>query len=251
MNAETGQEQQPARPRYLPRTLALAGIVLFYWLMQTIAARHDLLLRLHIPATVSVRLAGLLEHHLWEFSLGMIAVVLLSRGHLWSYGINSMNIRLSLRYLVRFYVVALFVIAGGVVIPLLLHTPLPPYLGRTTTAESAGWLLFAWLAVPVADETVFHGLVQTVLVKFWPEEVRIGSWSVPVAIFFSTAVFVTGRTSVSIYGNATVEYALAAGIGLFGGWVYYRTRSLLAPMLAQAFLYGMPFAIRLLWMRFA
>ena len=57
-------------------------------------------------------------------------------------------------------------------------------------------------------------------------------------ILFTSVAFAAGRVHVPVYGGHLVEYLLALLIGLYGGIVYYRTKSLLAPMLSQAFFYG-------------
>ncbi len=64
----------------------------------------------------------------------------------------------------------------------------------------------------------------------------------------TTVLFAAGRMNVPVYGNQFIEYLLALAIGAYSGLVYFRTRSLLTPMLSQAFFYGLPFVVRFVYL---
>ena len=244
------EAQLPARVPYLPKVIALAAIVLCYACVQWISSRELFSSRIHHSAEIPFQLVVLFEHHIWQFAIGMLAILILSRGHLWSYGINSMNIRLSMTILLRFYVVAFVFVLVTLVIPTFPKNRLPYYFATMNGISFVGWMVFQWLATAVADEIFFHGLFQTVLLKYWKEEFVFSKIKIPVAILFSTIIFASGRTNIPIYGGSDFEYILAIFIGLFTGWVYYKTKSLLTPMLSQAFFYGMPFFVRYITMHF-
>jgi membrane protease YdiL (CAAX protease family) len=229
---------------YIKKIIVLGGIIALYWSMQQVATQQILTRFINLPVEFSVSLTAMFEHHVWQFVIGMVAIAVLSRGNLWCYGINSMNVNTSLGILLRFYCLASIFIFAAVVVPLLQGNYLPLSIRHSNSQTMLLWILFQWMATPVADEIFFHGVIQTVMLKYWPEELAIGSLKIPVAIVFSTIAFTFGRVNVPMYGSETMEYLLAMVIGFFGGWVYYKTRSLLTPMLAQAFFYGMPFAIR-------
>lgn len=146
--------------------------------------------------------------------------------------------------LLKFYAAALIVMIGLVVTPLIISGILPEYFRRMGKVDMIGWILFQWMATAVADEILFHGLFQTLLLKYWRQKFMLGSFEFPVVILFTSVAFAAGRTNVPVYGGYLVEYILALLMGLYGGIVYYRTRSLLTPMLSQAFFYGLPFVIR-------
>ncbi|MGA7161971.1 MAG: CPBP family intramembrane glutamic endopeptidase [Bacteroidota bacterium] len=228
----------------IPRVATLVAILACFALIEWVASFHILASLLPLPSSLSIPLAWLFEHHIWQFVIGMTAITILSRGHLWSYGINSSDIRISMSVLLKFYAVALIVMIGLVVMPMIISGSVPEYFRRMGKVNMIGWILFQWMATAVADEILFHGLFQTLLLKYWREKVTIGSFDFPVAILFTSVVFAAGRTNVPVYGGQIVEYILALLMGLYGGIVYYRTRSLLTPMLSQAFFYGLPFVIR-------
>ncbi len=235
--------QSPSRS-VVSRLASLVAVVACFALIEWVSSFHILTKLLPFPLSLSTPLAWLFEHHIWQFAVGMTAITILSRGHLWSYGINSSDIRISMSVLLKFYAAALIVMIGLVVMPLILSGTLPEYFRRMGRVDMIGWILFQWMATAVADEILFHGLFQTLLLKYWREKFMIRSFELPVVILFTSAAFAAGRTNVPVYGGHFLEYILAFLIGLYGGMVYYRTRSLLTPMLSQAFFYGLPFVIR-------
>ncbi len=238
--------RRPLTTKLAPVTGLLASFLLIEW-----ASSYRLLaslLALHLA--VSPTLVRLLEHAVWQFGVGMLAITLLSRGHLWSYGINSSDIRLSMAILLKFYGVAVGIVILGVVLPLTFSQEIPEYLRGLSRIDMAGWIIFEWMAAAVADEIFFHGLLQTVLLKFWRKEFVIGQYKIPAVVIVAAIAFAAGRSNVAVYGNNVVDFILALGIGVYGGLVYHRTRSLLTPMLSQAFFYGLPFVIRFVFLSF-
>lgn len=229
---------------FLPKIASLVAVAACFGLIEWASSFHFLTTVLPHPSSLSTPLAWLFEHQVWQFGIGITAITILSRGHLWSYGINSSDIRLSMSVLLKFYVAALVIMLGLVVTPLLSSGILPEYFARIGKVDMLVWILYQWMATAVADEILFHGLFQTLLLKYWREKVMIGRYEFPVVILFTTVAFAAGRTNVPVYGGHIVEYSLALLMGLYGGIVYYRTRSLLTPMLSQAFFYGLPFVIR-------
>jgi membrane protease YdiL (CAAX protease family) len=193
-------------------------------------------------------LAWLFEHHLWQFGVGMLVITVLSRGHLWSYGINSSDIRLSMSILLKFYMVASAIVAVVVVAPMVFSGMMPEYLVNASRVDMIAWILFQWMAAAVADNILYFGLFQTLLLKYWQEKISVKPFEVPVAILMTTVLFAAGRTNVPVYGNHLIEYLFALAIGAYSGLVYFRTRSLLTPMLSQAFFYGLPFVVRFVYL---
>jgi len=234
----------------LPKIASLAAVVGSFALIEWVSSFHLLSRMLPLPTSLSTPLAWLFEHQVWQFGIGMLVITVLSRGHLWSYGINSSEIRVSMSILLKFYAAAAVIIVGLVVLPLVLSGTISDYYLRLGKTDMIVWILFQWMATAVADEILFHGLFQTLLLKYWRERVVIGTAEFPVVIFFTTAAFAACRTNVPVYGGHVIEYVLASLMGLYGGIVFYRTRSLLTPMLSQAFFYGLPFVIRFAYVAF-
>jgi membrane protease YdiL (CAAX protease family) len=82
----------------------------------------------------------------------------------------------------------------------------------------AGAVVVALVLTPIAEELFFRGFLQPALQRW------VGPWS---AIFLGAAFFAVAH--MDLYA---IPPMLALGIGL--GWVYYRTKSLLAPVLVHA-----------------
>ncbi|MGE5313359.1 MAG: CPBP family intramembrane glutamic endopeptidase [Acidobacteriota bacterium] len=227
----------------LKQVLMLAAIAGMYVAVRTWGT-FTLLHRIpFVAASFDPALVGILESHLWQFLFALAGLTVLSRGNLWSCGINSMNVRMSLGMLLRFYAgaVAVLVIiglAGGFL--RIAYSEFPP-------ADRGLVMVIHWLSSPVADQLLFFGLFQTALLKVWTGRIRIGESEIPSAIFITAVMFALGRIGLPHYISNPLEYAAGYGIGLFSGYVYYRTRSLLAPMLAQAFFFGMPDAVHIIF----
>lgn len=228
----------------VPKIASLAAVIACFVFIEWVSSFHLLTRILPVPSSLSTRLAWLFEHQVWQFGIAMFAVTTLSRGHLWSYGINSSEIRLSMSILLKFYAVASVVIAALIVVPMLLTGYLPDYCQHPGKSDMIVWILYQWMAVAVADEILYHGLFQTLLLKYWREKIVVKSFELPVVIIVTSIAFAAGRTNVPIYGSPAIEYLLAFCIAFYGGIVYHRTRSLLTPMLSQAFFYGLPFVLR-------
>ena len=236
------------RAPILAKIVSLASVLLCYALVEWMSSAHLLTRILPHPPSLSIPLALLFEHHLWQFGVGMLAITILSRGHLWSFGINSSDIRLSMSILLKFYAAATAVVAVVVVAPMVFSGIMPEYLLHVSRVDMIAWILFQWMATAVADNILFFGLFQTLLMKYWPEKISFKSFEVPVAILMTTVLFAAGRTNVPVYGGHFLEYLLALAVGAYCGLVYFRTRSLLTPMLSQAFFYGTPFVVRFVYM---
>ncbi|MGA9408405.1 MAG: hypothetical protein WBW71_14820, partial [Bacteroidota bacterium] len=186
--------QSPSRS-IVSRLASLVAVVACFALIEWVSSFHILTKLLPLPSSLSTPLAWLFEHHIWQFAVGMTAITILSRGHLWSYGINSSDIRISMSVLLKFYAAALIVMIGLVVMPLILSGTLPEYFRRMGRVDMIGWILFQWMATAVADEILFHGLFQTLLLKYWREKFMIRSFELPVVILFTSVVFAAGRTN--------------------------------------------------------
>jgi len=236
------------RAPILAKTISLASVFICYWFIEWASSAHLLTRIVPYPASLSTSLAWLFEHHLWQFGVGMLVITVLSRGHLWSFGVNSSDIRLSMSILLKFYMAASVIVAVVIITPMVLSGMMPEYLAHTSRADMLAWILFQWMAAAVADNILYFGLFQTVLLKYWQEKIPFKPLEVPVAILMTTVLFAAGRTNVPVYGNHLIEYLFALAIGAYSGLVYFRTRSLLTPMLSQAFFYGLPFVVRFVYL---
>jgi hypothetical protein len=190
-------------------------------------------------------LLRLFEHHVWQFLICMVVIAVLSRGNLWSFGINSVDVRKSIRILVRFYAFTFVAVAGMVFYSWMKLHPIPAVAQNASMTNLLGWIILQWMVAAIADVLLFQGIFQTISVRTWNDHLEFGSIKIPVAVLFSTIAFAFGRVNVTIYGSATVDYVLCTMVGFYCGTVYSRTRSLLAPMLSVGFFYGLPFIFTL------
>ena len=183
------------------------------------------------------------EQHFWQYLFSFIAVVVLSRGHLWSYGINSQNLKTSMVWLVWLYgaIIVATLIFGEEILPFSASN-IP--IGTTETFIA---FLTYWMSSPVANQILFFSFGQTILMKQWGDSFSVRGF--PVAIFFSATLFALGATSSHFHFG---EYSIIPTflLGLYSGIVYWKTNSLITPMLGHAFYFGFPLFIHILRINF-
>ena len=182
------------------------------------------------------------EQHFWQYLFTFVAVVVLSRGHLWSYGINSQNLKTSMVWLAWLYAVTIIgtfaaEAFGKEILPVASFT-IPSGMKETIAA-----MLAYWMSSPVANQILFFGFGQTILIKQWGDSLKIAG--IPIVIIFSAIFFTFGATSSQFFvGEYTLAFTFA--LGMFSGLVYWKTNSLITPMLGHAFYFGFPLFIHIL-----
>lgn len=193
-----------------------------------------------VPLPVPPSLAFRFEHHAWMFAAGILGILFVSRGHLWSFGINSKNLAVSMRWTAGAYIAA-----AGLASAVAVMDP-PLRAGWEAAADSGASafvsMLILWMSSPVAHQILFFGLFQTMLAKRIGYERRIGP--VPAAVVIPVLLFSLWPPDAPFVlpGGDT---AVALLIGSFSSAAYWRSGSLIAPMLGHAVLLGLPFALSL------
>lgn len=182
------------------------------------------------------------EQHFWQYLFAFIAVVVLSRGHLWSYGINSQNLKTSMVWLAWLYgatIITTFalILLGKEILPVAASN-IP-----TGDKETIITMLVFWMSSPVANQILFFGFGQTILMKQWGDSLKIVG--IPIVVIFSALIFTYAVTSSRFYaGEYSIIFTFV--LGLFCGLVYWKTNSLITPMLGHAFYFGFPLFIHIL-----
>ncbi len=181
------------------------------------------------------------ERHFWQYLFAFIGVTVLSRGHLWSYGINSQNLKTSMVWLAWLYVVVIL----GTIISVWTGKEILP-TGAENVHEgpysAVTAMLVYWMSSPVANQILFFGFGQTILMKQWGDGLKVGRF--PVVVLFSALLFTYGATSSQFeFGEYSALFTFI--LGLFCGMVYWKTNSLITPMLGHAFFFGFPFFVHI------
>ncbi len=176
------------------------------------------------------------ERHFWQYLIAFVGVTVLSRGHLWSYGINSQNLKTSMVWLSWLYIVVIavtfiFLWTGRELLP----------IGASNVQQGRNHAVIAmlvyWMSSPVANQILFFSFGQTILMKQWGDGLKIGR--IPVVVIFSALLFTYGATT-SQFAFGEYSALLTFILGLYCGMVYWKTNSLITPMLGQAFYFGFP-----------
>ena len=212
----------------------VAAIVLFCYGATALTGAG--LLREFFPSGISPQLSGVFERHLWQFILSFTAIGYLSRGHLWSYGINSTNLKSSMQWLGALTIVTIVLSAlalfGGVeLIPSAFVEP------SERIDDAVFMMLIQWMSSPVANQILFFGFAQTLMIK----TIRSGNKTVtvPLIVLVSSILYTVMATRLPSGGGAVAMVATFT-LALYCGIVYWKTGSLITPMLGQAFFFGFP-----------
>jgi uncharacterized protein len=184
------------------------------------------------------------EHHIWQMVLALALIWLFSQGKLSKWGLNLKNLRASMWIFAWFVPVCLAILFAVVALPLLLKHHAPEFDYPLTRANIAGWLSFEWLLPGPSEEILFRGLIHTFLAQTWRGVWRVGKFAMPTAGIITTLIFCLAH--VNLFQAPHISWSqqvFAFGLGIFYSAVYYRTGSLLTPILAHNFWDGMVFVM--------
>lgn len=136
---------------YIKRFLVVTfGIILFIFIKSTLPLSN--IFGLYFSNTELIKL---FEKYLWLFITGFICLSILSRGQLWSYGINSSNFIKSIKIL------PIYILVGII---------FNNYIEITNNynlnnLDRIIYYLTFYLAIPVANIVFFIGFIQNYLIR--------------------------------------------------------------------------------------
>ena len=195
-------------------------------------------------------------HHLLELVFTVLVMQFVFRKNLHQWGWNLNKWRESLRIFGWF---VLFYLGWSILTRLdEIVSGTAPFFGYPLTAKNiAGNLGFRILLNGTAEEALFRGLVMIVLVKYWRGTYRIGNVEIPSVGIVATIFFMLGHINFTVSPLAVTHFSLyqqflSFSLGLFYAIVFYRTGSLLGPILMHSYsntiavtvLYSMAFLFR-------
>ncbi|MDD8017947.1 MAG: CPBP family intramembrane metalloprotease [Bacteroidota bacterium] len=225
---------------FTQKTLSIAGVILF----SIVVVRYSAIsvIGKFLPFTYSSNHFHLFEQHFWQFVFSFLAMIFLSRGHLWSYGINSQNLKVSMAYLAWLYLATVlltivFAISGKSLIPIF-ATDFPLHYKTSIIL-----MLIYWMSAPVANTILFFGFGQTVLMKQWGDSLKL--FGIPWIVILSAFLFTVLSTAACFDGVGIYSWAITFFFGVYAGFVYWKTNSLITPMLAHAFFFGFPLFVKI------
>ncbi len=176
-----------------------------------------------------------INHHVVQMLIATVLIALLTRGHFKKAGFNLQNMRESLNLLTKgfFPVLLIFLLAGHAIVPLIQATPPERFTGDLRLLDFSGMMIFSWIIVGLSEETVFRGFFQSALAKFWNGTFRLFDTDIPIAGFIAALIFTIAHISFRNMSADPRQLILAFVLGLYYAVAYYRTGSLLAPIIAH------------------
>ncbi len=126
----------------------------------------------------------------------------------------SFNFRMENKRIIPFIIIATIALLFGVISPIGSIIPMPESLKKLFLDFGSQTGIFAFLliviAAPILEELIFRGIILDGLLK---------SYSPAKSIFFSSLLF--GLVHLNPW-----QFVTGFIIGIFSGWIYYRTKSL-------------------------
>lgn len=176
-----------------------------------------------------------LNHHLAQMLIALVLIGFMTRGRWGAAGLNVANARESLRLLTRGFVPVLlvFLIAGHAITPIAQGVPPDRFASDMRAMDLVGIFVFSWVIVGISEEIVFRGFFQTALGKFWHGTVSLVGVRVPTAGLWAAVIFTIAHISFRTMNADPRQLVLAFVLGIFYAVAYFRTGSLLAPIVAH------------------
>jgi uncharacterized protein len=221
----------------LARWLALLVLLTIHFGVQ-FAARHLVVYRRFTDDPLLLQSGSWLHyvnHHLAQMAIALVLIALLTHGRLRTAGLNLDNVRESARLITTgfFPILLFFLLAGHAFTPLVQGLPPERFADGVRIADLVGILAFSWVLVGLSEEIVFRGFFQTALARFWRGTMSIFGVTVPVAGLLAAAIFTIAHISFRSMSADPRQLVLAFVLGVYYAVVYYRTGSLLAPIVAH------------------
>jgi len=187
--------------------------------------------------------AWISTHHVNQFLLTLGVMWLWSSASLKSWGFNLNAAKVSLQWFGWF---AFYCTLGTLlfqIAPMVLfhHLPQPDF--PLNVRNVTGYLGFQYLLSGTGEEPLFRGLVMVILLKSWTGELKLGKIVMPVAGLWATLLFMLAHVNYTLSPLKITHFSwqqqlFCLAFGLFDAAAFYRTRSLLCPVLAHGFSNG-------------
>ncbi len=178
-------------------------------------------------------------HHIFQLILTVLLMLVFKR-NLGFWGFNLNNLNKSLVYFKQFVMCSTgFVLLYYVILFFFSATPGPGY---ALSAENIlGQLGFQLFLSGTCEEPLFRGFVMIILYGAFAGSIRFVKTDIPTAGIIAAIFFTVAHIQYSIwpfeitYINP-MQLVLSFGLGLYYAVVFYRTRSLLTPILAHGYI---------------
>lgn len=179
------------------------------------------------------------EHHLIQLGGALVLITIASRGKYQEWGLTMKRRWQSIKLFKKFsYYYLLYFIGISFLIQLIIYYPGPPFEHTFNSFQVLGYLSFGFLLTGLSEEILFRGFIHTVLYRATKKTWTIYKIKYPVAGLIASLIFCLAHVGISffpfeIYHLNPLQLLQAFVLGLFYSYAYYRTGSLLAPILAH------------------
>jgi membrane protease YdiL (CAAX protease family) len=187
------------------------------------------------------------------FAISILMIWHISQGKFENFGfvLKGRNLKLKSSIILGIILVLIAVLIDYIT-KMLFGNPIngPEY--PLTIANLLGMMSFQWIFVGIFEEPLNRGLVQTYLMDNLRGNMTIFKWKFHIGTVISAIIFGLGHFGPHIFfGGSYITLVphliLAALCGLFIGYIYQETRSLLGPILIHNIYDGFVTTIGMFW----
>ncbi|MBN1274193.1 MAG: CPBP family intramembrane metalloprotease [Candidatus Aminicenantes bacterium] len=185
--------------------------------------------------------------HIPQFVIPFVLICWITKGRLGEYGFN---LKQKPPIFTHWHMLGLGILFGLLmslkyVSPIIKGAPLD-ILRPVTSANVLGHMTFQWIVVGLSEETMFRGLIQTYLMKNLKGYVRLlghdlHAGTVVGAILWGAFHFI--NILVMPLGPVVFFVVVTTVAGLFMGYAYQETGSLLTTIIVHNTIFGVPLTI--------
>ncbi|HEY5592072.1 MAG TPA: type II CAAX endopeptidase family protein [Paludibacter sp.] len=186
-------------------------------------------------------------HHIIQLLLALFAMLIYPKVKFKDWGFNLKNSKLSLSLFLKFSLgwFVLYTIGAFITIKMSNQTSVFPF--QLTTRNVLGYSGFMFLMPGLSEETLFRGFVMVVLGQSWKRILSIGKIAVPVSGLIAALIFTYAHISYTLFplkiyfslGQLIFSFVL----GVFYAIIFFKTKSLLGPILCHNISDGLGFVI--------
>ncbi|WP_410511507.1 CPBP family intramembrane metalloprotease [Paenibacillus sp. BR2-3] len=197
----------------------------------------------------------LIIHHICQALITILVIVLITKVlnvDFQCFGFNFNCFGYSLKAVLIFIVVWIIIQAGVGVLLITVYGTSPQFSFPVNTINFTGYYLFEILLSGTSEEILFRSLVITLMVFLWKNHFKNDKQLFSLVILASTAIFMIAHINFSLSPFQIIYYNILQQLtclvsGLFYGYLFLKTKSIVGCMIAHNLLNGVVVIFQLLF----
>jgi membrane protease YdiL (CAAX protease family) len=183
--------------------------------------------------------------HILMLGISILVLMLFYKKNLHQIGFNFRNNRKSFKYIKWFCIISAALLTIGTIIPFIVsnnyQTSLISSYHSISTTDKIEEILYMLIIPGIGEEPLYRAFVMIALMKLFKGNLKVGNVKIPSVVFISTIFFMYAHigNTISPFNVTNInmtQQVFCVITGLFFGWVYYDTESLVPVIIMHNFL---------------